>query len=59
MRVRQVCETYGLTKPFVFALLKDGRLSRVKIGGVLLIPTRSIESLIADAPSWLPGDGDA
>lgn len=49
-RVRQLAPLF--TKPFVFALLRDGKIDAKKVGGVLLIDVASVERLIASAESW-------
>jgi hypothetical protein len=39
----------GCRATFIFALLKEGRLTRVKIGGKTFVTSESIRRLISDA----------
>ena len=44
--VKDACQALSIGKTTIFALLKEGRLRAVKIGGRTLIPTDSIRSLL-------------
>lgn len=55
-RVRELCPPFS--KPFVFTLLREGKLRGVKLGGVLLIERQSLEELLKSAEPWRPnGEG--
>lgn len=54
LRVRQIVERHGLSKAWVFGRLADGSLRAIKIRGVVLVETESLEALFANAPRWQP-----
>lgn len=57
LRVREAVAAYRLGKTKLYALLKQGKLASVKVGGTRLILVESLETLIASSranPS--PGD---
>ena len=53
-RVREICHATGLSKGKVFQALTEGRLTGIKLGGVLLIPTESLERYLGEAVPWTP-----
>jgi hypothetical protein len=54
LRVRQIVERHGLSKAWIFARLADGSLRGIKIHGVVLIETESLDALFANATRWQP-----
>ena len=54
LRVRQIVERHGLSKAWVFGRLADGSLRAIKIRGVVLVETDSLDALFANAPRWQP-----
>jgi hypothetical protein len=54
-RVRDVQTMLGTSKPWVFARIKCGDLQAVKLRGVLLITSESVEGLLGQAQPWKPG----
>ena len=53
-RVRDVMRLIGLSKPKVFQALKDRKLDGLKLDGVLLITTESVERYLHTATPWKP-----
>ena len=53
-RVRDIMAEWGVSKPWVFAQLKAGRLRGRKLGGVLLIERESLDEFLALAEPWKP-----
>ena len=51
-RVRELREMFGLSKPWTFAALRDGKILGKKIDGILLIDLDSVRELIDGAPDW-------
>lgn len=47
LRVREATRAYRIGKTRLYALMKEGRLATVKVGGTRLIPIDSLEALIA------------
>ncbi len=45
-RVPEVAEMLGIHERTVWRLLREGRLSRVKVGGARLVPADELERLI-------------
>ena len=54
VRVRDLVARYPFSKSHVFALLRDGKLTGRKLGGVLFIDTRSVEKYVSSAQPWHP-----
>ena len=50
MNIGEAAEATGLGQTTIYALLKSGRLRRVKIGRSTLIPRSSILELLGEAP---------
>lgn len=47
VRPRQACEMLGIGMTVLYALMKDGRIERRKIGSATVIPMTSIEAFAA------------
>ena len=47
MSVRDVSETLGVSESFVHTLLREGTLTRIKLGSRTLISRKELNSLIA------------
>ena len=48
-RVRDLVDSFGLSKAKVFQLIKSGRLDAVKLDGVVLIPRAAVETYLETA----------
>ena len=46
--VPEACRLLGLRRTTVFAMLRDRRLTRCKVGGRTLVTVASIKQLVAD-----------
>ncbi|MEZ0219123.1 MAG: helix-turn-helix domain-containing protein [Tardiphaga sp.] len=57
MRVREASRVYRIGRTKLYALLREGRLASVKIGGTRLIPVEALEALIS--PSEPPARANA
>ena len=53
-RVREIRELIGVSKSWVFAALKKGKLEGKKLGGLLLITADSFEKYLDEAEPWEP-----
>jgi excisionase family DNA binding protein len=47
-QINEATAAYGLSRTTLYKLIKSGALHSVKVGGRRLIPTDSIEALLAD-----------
>ena len=47
LRVREASRIYRIGRTKLYALLRDGSLASVKIGGVRLIPVDALEALVS------------
>lgn len=56
--IREACETSSLGKTTIYALIGQGRLEAVRIGGRTVIPAESLQALIGGDDVRV-GRGDA
>ncbi len=56
--IREACETSSLGKTTIYALIGQGRLEAVRIGGRTVIPAESLQALISGDDVRV-GRGDA
>lgn len=52
--IRRACAVIGASEARVYALLKTGELTAVKLGGKTLVRTASLIDYIAKAQPWRP-----
>ena len=57
-RVREIMAETGVSKPYIFSLLKSGELVGRKAGGVLLIEGQSYREWLESAVPWTPKGGE-
>lgn len=48
--VPEACEVLGLSRPSVYAAIKNGEIASFRLGGRVLIPTSAIKALV-DQPA--------
>ena len=57
-RVREIMAETGVSKPYIFSLLKTCELVGHKVGGVLLIDGQSYREWLESAVPWRPKGAD-